>query len=456
MSKYFKIVMILMLLMGSGFSSQIFAQKTDDPVKEEPVSAPIPEAGEGDQPADDTSKDSEDSKDKASVPNPFNFNLGIGQEIIDGVPYISIAMQPDLALGKFGIGLDVTLRINDSFSGLYKPDWDEWQDIVSKINYIRWDKKGAPLFIKLGLLDDVYLGHGSIFYRYSNKVFLPSVRRIGAQFDLDLKKFGWELFDDDIIDNRIFGGRLYFRPFSESKIFFLNKLALGVTGAADIDLDPVFSPEKKVVLAGADLDIPLVKAGEFFTLILYTDVVKNFHFNQKDEGLGITPGFLFTLFGFNFIGEYHIYKPHFDGAYFNAFYDIERNFKLVNLESRTQSAEGWSIKMAKSILGLVSVGFDMGANRDENPDMHFEVVMLKKIMDKIKFSMYYDKMNIPDVQDAFRIMALNAKMTTSVDYSLSPNVDLLFVYQKSFVVDLTAPTGVRTVNNSSIQTKIHF
>lgn len=439
--------MALVMVFTFAFAQTLSAQEGNAAVPAEPAAA---------EPAQSAPAEKGEEGDKSSAPvgNPFNFNLGIGSETIDGVPYVSIAMQPDLALGKFGIGLDVTLRINDSFDGLYEPDWDSWKDIVSKINYIRWDKKGAPVFIKVGLLDDVYLGHGSIFYRYSNKVFLPEVRRIGLQFDLDLKKFGWELFDDDVIDNRIFGGRIYTRPFSDSKVFFLNKLALGISGAADIKLDTLTSPSKTVALAGADIDLPLIKAGEFFTFILYTDFVKNFHFTGM-KGSGLTPGFMLTLFGFDFKGEYHIYQQNFDGPYFNAFYDIERNFKLSALTMRTQTAEGWTIKMAKDFMGVVSVGFDMGANRDENPDMHFEVVMQKKIMDKIRFSLYYDKTDIPSVSDAIKIQALNAKMTALVDYAISPNVDLLFTYQKSFVPIDVAPF-IKTVNNSSIQTKIHF
>ncbi len=418
--------------------------------------------GETAQPAESTQPEAtkqpgeEQKKQQEAAVSPFSFSMNVGSEIIDGKTYTSIAMNPDLAFGKFGIGLDVILRFDSKFS-LYKPDWDSVKDIVTKINYIRWDKKGAPVFIKIGLLDDVYLGHGTIFYRYSNKLFLPGVRRIGIQFDLNFRPFGSELFDDDVIDNRIFGGRIYFRPFVNSKIFFLNSLAIGFTAAADVKLDktksPTDKPTDKVTVIGADLDVPIVKVGSIFSFLLFTDYVKNLYFSGSN-GTGIIPGFIMNIIGFRFIGEYHIYNPNYDGPYFNAFYDIERNGKLETLKKKTDKTEGWSIKMAKDILNLIAIGFEIGANKGENADMHIEVAMKQKLLNKFKASVYYDKNDIKSFNDAFTAKSPNARLTANVNYSVSENVDMVITYQKNFV---TRDDGtVEPVDNYAISTKIVF
>ena len=387
---------------------------------------------------------------------PFNFYLGIGSEIIGDNTYTRIGLQPELELGRFGLGLDVIIRFDSHFK-IFKPDWDSWNDAVAKINYLRWNKKGALFFIKIGLLNDVYLGHGSIFYRYSNKLFLPTVRRIGVQFDLDLKAAGWELFDDDVIDNRIFGGRLFFRPFYKSQIFFLNKMAFGFTAAADVKLNTMTSPAKDVTIIGGDIDIPVFSFKDLFEFILFTDYVKNLHFKGVTDGTGITPGFILNLLGFRFIGEYHIYQPHFDGPYFNAFYDVERNEKLTNLEKKTKKTEGGAVKMAKEFFNWVFIGFEIGADKGENPDMHLETGLKQKLFNKLQASVYYDKTDIESFDDAVTAQALNAKLTLNLNYSISKNTELIVAYQKTFIERETESEKViEPEENISIQTRIGF
>lgn len=459
-----KLYLLLVLLFSGFLTIAVFAQEATpasgdtQPQPADQSTAQSSEQSTTQQPDQSTTQSADQqsadqaTKSKAKT-SPFGLDLGIGSETINGTNYTSIALQPDLAFGKFGVGLDLLLRLNGKFQ-LYGPDWDDWTDIVGKINYIRWDKKGAPLFIKLGLLDNVYLGHGSIFYRYSNKLLLPSVRRIGAQFDLDLKVFGWELFDDDIINNRIFGGRLYFRPFANKNIFFLNKWAIGISAGADIALDKTLSPTNSVTIVGADIDIPIFNVPNVFQLLLYTDAVKNLYFTDTMDGTGLIPGFMFNILGFQFFGEYHIYNPKFDGPYFDVFYDINRNTKLAALSTLTNKRVGWSIKMAKSFAQLVSVGFNMGGVKDYNPNMHFEINLQKKIMDKIKGSIYYDKIDIPTFQNVFKIEDINSKFTALVFYSLSKNIDLIIKYQKSFQINNLGV--IESTANYGIETKLHL
>jgi hypothetical protein len=437
------LAVLAFLLQGSVAQAQKVSETTavapPPPAQEQPAA----ETAVPDQPA------AAPAGKSAPAGSPFAFGATVGSEIIDGKSYMCIGLQPEIVLGKFGAGLDVTLRLDSSFHP-YEPDWDNWRDIITKINYIRWGQKRDKLFFKIGLLDEVYLGHGSLFYRYSNKLFLPQVRRIGAQFDADFKSFGWELFDDDVIDNRIFGGRIYTRPFHDSKLFFLKKIAFGVSGAADIDL-PKSSVSPYVVLAGADIDVPVFQIPEILEFILYTDFVKNFHFAGA-SGTGIIPGFMLELFKFRFDGEYHIYQAGFSGPYFDAFYDLERGTKLAALEAQTNTKEGWTIRMGRSIAGWVAFQFDFGADRGDNPAMHFEVNMLKKLMDKIQAGLFYDKRNIESFRDTFNVNDIDAMLGASAVYAISQNVDLQLRYERAFI---PGPPP-KSVVNFGLETKIHF
>lgn len=405
-----------------------------DPEAEPPKASAEPEAERLPQPP--------------SVPPAFSFGATVGTEIIDGVSYMALGLQPELVLGKFGVGLDVTLRLDSSFRP-YRPDWDHWTDIVAKINYLRWGRKRDPLFVKVGLLDEVYLGHGSLFYRYSNKVFLPAVRRIGLQFDVDLKAVGWELFADDILDLRILGGRFYARPFHASRMFLLNRLAFGLSGAADIRL-PASAPAREVVLAGADVELPVLELPGILELLLFTDVVKNFHFPGL-EGTGLIPGFTLGLFGFQFEGEYRFYQPRFGGPYFDAFYDLERETKLAAVAALTNRREGWSVRMAREIFGWVAFRFDLSGERGRNPGLHFEAALLRKVLDKVQATVSYDKRDIDSFADAFRADDIDSRLAVSVAYAVSPAVELRARYERAFkpgppaepVVNVAVETGLK-------------
>jgi hypothetical protein len=40
----------------------------------------------------------------------FMLSLALGVEAFDGVTYQKVGLSPDLAIGKFGIGLDITIH----------------------------------------------------------------------------------------------------------------------------------------------------------------------------------------------------------------------------------------------------------------------------------------------------------------------------------------------------------
>ncbi len=234
----------------------------------------------------------------------------------------------------------------------------------------------------------------------------------------------------------------------------LNKLALGFSAAADVKLDTTTSPAKDVTIIGGDIDIPLFKFKNLFEFILFTDYVKNLYFKGTD-GSGIIPGFILNLLGHRFIGEYHIYKPHFGGPYFNAFYDIERNYKLAKLEQRTEETEGWSIKMHKDFFKWIFIGFEIGEDKGKNSDMHIELGLLQKLFNKFQSSVYYDKTDIKSFNDAVSAQALNAKLSMDIVYSISENVDLIAYYQRTYKE--TDMEGVyEPVENMSLQTRIGF
>ena len=115
---------------------------------------------------------------------------GFGLTFIDGEPYYLFNIAPELAFGKFGVGLDVNLRMGKN-GKLRAEDWDQGYDYLRMIRYLRYGTKKEPIYVRLGVLDYSRLGHGSIIYNYRNSASYD-LRKFGMEFDLDFEKFGFE------------------------------------------------------------------------------------------------------------------------------------------------------------------------------------------------------------------------------------------------------------------------
>ena len=192
-----------------------------------------------------------------SVKPTFGLGLGIGVQTFNEpggpITYQSLSLSPDLAFGKFGVGLAVTLNYRfagtgSSFEVRLADWWPQAPDLVTlqtvaaiylpKVTYIRWGVKGDPLFVKLGSIDDATLGNGFIVGDYANTLVLPSDRHFGLNFDIDGSLFGFpyvglETMAGNLAQFDVIGGRLYVRPLVGTKIPILKNLEFGGTVAAD-------------------------------------------------------------------------------------------------------------------------------------------------------------------------------------------------------------------------------
>lgn len=167
----------------------------------------------------------------------------IGAVTIDGKNYQQFALRTDIPIGKFGFGLDIQLLFDEN-GQIRKEEWDQWQDYIDKVYYIRYGKKDDPFYIRLGGLDYTYLGYANIVNGYSNMVQYPSRRRYGGElsFWIPAERYkgmpiaGGEFFFNDIKEvfvedprkpAMLVGSRIFYRP--------LRFLEFGISAAADLN-----------------------------------------------------------------------------------------------------------------------------------------------------------------------------------------------------------------------------
>ncbi len=160
----------------------------------------------------------------------------VGAINLNGETYSQIRLRPELNLGKFGFGLDIDLLI-DGDGNIRKEDWEDWQDYLNKIFFIRYANRRDPFYFKIGCLPAYTLGHGLIFDQYSNTLRYPDEKNVGGYMGINtpFSGAGFELFTHNIHKNEVIAARLHANPFYYAKFPVLEDLKLGINIGTDRD-----------------------------------------------------------------------------------------------------------------------------------------------------------------------------------------------------------------------------
>ncbi|HOJ38061.1 MAG TPA: hypothetical protein PLI27_02940 [Ignavibacteriales bacterium] len=270
---------------------------------------------------------------------------GTGLTWIDGKPYYQVTINPELSFSKVGIGLDLRLEFNND--GIRKENFNETSDYISIIRYFRYGYKGDPFYIRLGALDFVNLGNGTIISNYSNRPSIDS-RKIGMELAFDTDEFGAEMLYGNFGMAGLAGLRAYIRPLKftpMAEVPVLGNLEIGGSYVIDMDKRADFDStvtvgnqtttygEKTLSAFGFDITLPIVKSS-MVNLKAYYDFVKILNYGNGSAlgaKLDITATDAF-IFGTKF--EYRINGDKYLPGYFNSFYEIER-YNSYNIGNKT-------------------------------------------------------------------------------------------------------------------------
>lgn len=156
----------------------------------------------------------------------------VGAVTIDGKNYQQLGLRLDIPIGKFGFGLDAQILIDEE-GNIREEDWDQFEDYLDKIYYVRWARKGDPFYIRLGGLDYSYLGYNIVVDGYSNMIEYPAYKRLGMEMSFETEKFGGELLINNYKElmtdepGLLLGTRAFYKVWGE--------LAVGATIAVDFN-----------------------------------------------------------------------------------------------------------------------------------------------------------------------------------------------------------------------------
>ena len=321
-----------------------------------------------------------DSIDPQNADKKFKFSLGLGLgvDIFDDTPHQKIGLYPEFAIGKFGIGLDLSFHIffeNDNIKFReqdWVPDDPTFSNVLSlylsKFRYIRYGQKGEPIYVRFGAINNGTIGNGFFMGGYTNTLFLPKTLLLGLIFDLDGNLFnfpfiGFETLASDVAGlvtkGDLFGTRFYVRPLAKIDNPVFKNLQIGISSVADFDpyryadsetisdseLAGINTDDAKVWTLGMDFRLPLLSK-DMFTLITYGDIG-----TIRWESLGGMTGFggriaKIVIYDFNIkiIGE------NFIPVYFDSSYDLSRVDKYLLLETNIPNYLAWQFTIGTSFL----------------------------------------------------------------------------------------------------------
>ena len=354
---------------------------------------------------------------------------GAGLTWIDGQPFYSLHLYPEIAFSNVGIGLDLNLEF-DANGNLRKENFNEFSDYLSVIRYVRYGQKHDPLYVKLGALDYATLGHGSIMYMYNNSPSFDT-RKAGLVFDADFNGFGFESIYSNFGDAGVIGVRGYYRPFvmaQNTSLPILGKLEIGGTIVSDLNenagvvagnYNPATNQFLKTVdegnttIVGIDFGLPIVRSG-LADLDIYFDYAKIIKF-----GGGASAGLLLDLKGLPLVDvqtriERRFFGDDFIPSYFNSFYEIERfqldkttgqvTSKIQRLKNGIPAGNGYYGELRVTALGLIDV---LGSFQKMDKDPEGGILHLYTNFAPEKFPYVvragYDKVYIKDLKDLFTL-----------------------------------------------------
>lgn len=386
------------------------------------------------------------------------FMGSMGVSVIDDQTFFTMRMRPELAIGKFGFGLDIPIRFNLDSGEIRKADWDESYDYLRVVRYARYGQKREPLYSRIGDLDATRIGHGFIMNFYNNNVVNYDQRKVGLILDVDAGMFGVESMTNNVGRAEIFGGRAYYRPLFGQSLFLLENLAFGASIVTDIDPDQNRSTADGLTEFGFDVELPIVRT-PLVNTILYADFAKiNGYGSGQAAGVETTFRGLLGTFNITAQLERRFLGANFLPAYFNAFYELDRyrpgsgTSKEATLSVQPEAQGTFGLLHGEILNAFQLTGtFEKLDDVKNSGLLHMELAVPNTVP-SISARGTYDRVGIDGFSDAFKLDERSVAKF-GLGYKINPFIMVFMDYVWTFRFD---PAGNKYVSQKHIEPQISF
>ncbi len=263
----------------------------------------------------------------------------VGYEKVDSVKYYQFRLIQEFEFWKIGMGIDLDFLF-DKHIHLKKDDWDNLDDVLSKIYYLRYGEVEEPFYFHLGGFPNRTVTNGLLMLNYSNMLLYPELRNTGVMMGGSPKwplKPVFEIFTSNIRKNNILSFSTHIQPLPDSTIKNIDETVIGFSFVTDRNQ----KSNLKYVMADSlyeqiydDLNIKKSRSASVFSLdykmpFFHSEKAKFGHYAEIAHILDYGTGFILpgVWADFNFLKvnlEYRIYGSQFVPAFFDHYYEEER------------------------------------------------------------------------------------------------------------------------------------
>ena len=379
------------------------------------------------------------------------FMGGMGLTKIDDQTYFSINLRPEIAFGKFGLGLNVNLLYDTETGHIRSKDWNDSYDYFRLIRYVRYGYKWDKVYVRAGTLDAARLGHGLILNYYTNEANYDE-RKIGLAFDLDFGQFGFETVTSNLGRAELIGMRAFYRPLVNIiNVPIIKNVAFGGTFVHDFDPDAWSGSDDAASAVGLDVELPLLKTGILTSMLYYDWAQLSGYSSLEDEsrtfgsgravGLMVSLGNLVGLIDISAKLERRWLGEEFAPSFFDAFYEIYR-FQIQNGIELHKIDTLIGLGKTKGIFGELYGGlmgnkvrllgmFSKLDDVERSGALHLSADAPDAIP-TIAAHATYDKMAVEEVGDVFTLDN-NSVARVGVGYKIKPYLIMYMDYIWTFV-----------------------
>lgn len=364
-----------------------------------------------------------DFKDPFRFPQQNTVMGGLGITWIDEQPYTTFTIAPDIAIGKFGMGIYLQLLFDNQNNWKFRStEYKDGPGILRMIRYIRYGQKYDPQFFLVGTIDRATLAHGFLVWNYNNASTYDK-RRIGLIADLDLNQGGVETVWGSMSFNTFWGANVYVRPlrFMQNAPPILDRLRIYGTYARDGEIPSGQQLDSTDALSayGFGMDLQWLKIANLISSTVYADYSQIVDYgNGKALGIDVVfPNFV-GIFGLSAKLEKRFIGRRFLPGLFGPLYELNRQLGLQNVLENSPKTEGYLGELGGHILNRILLlgSFQKLNGIPGSGILHLEA-SAPTLIPRIELRGYYDKSGIETFRDV-RTLDTRSVLSAEASYQM--------------------------------------
>jgi hypothetical protein len=408
----------------------------------------------------------------------FNLNFAFGGILLDNQSYFSIALRPEFTYEDFSLALYLPFYLKGDRRPWFSSSWGnigEWNfksahdtlgDLLIKIDYLKWGRKGSKYYIYLGRLENFSFGNGFVVNNLNNIESYPLIKRNGFYAETDWDYLGFQMFISDVNIADIQGYRFFVRPFA-LKSLLMQKLEIGLIATFDTKPRGVFRNNPSLFAAGLDFKIPVYKKDKLSLAILVDFIKQGYRFSYKSEealytlpssdkssGLSFFKGFGADIAVEASLSKILTAKAGYVLAYkgtspewMDVFYMIIRKNKAESIinTSNEYTRHGFFAEAHAVIKNAVYIKAKYmllsGKTSGQvfyDDKIHFSVGLIKGALWKLHLAFSYDRIDLSG--NFFKNIMNKAILTVEAGVYWSESVSFMASYRRFFDIDLNKYT----------------